>query len=100
MTVTPHDNGVRDSGVDDGLRRLVDVLLPGIDRFADLLTDRITEGEDAYGDHGHVTHDQLRTSCAENLHSMITQLAGTLLTCACRTTPAVSRPSTGCRCPR
>ncbi|MFF2206088.1 PucR family transcriptional regulator [Streptomyces sp. NPDC058145] len=74
MTVTPHDNGVRDSGVDDGLRRLVDVLLPGIDRFADLLTDRITEGEDAYGDHGHVTHDQLRTSCADNLHSMITQL--------------------------
>ncbi|MFE0513074.1 PucR family transcriptional regulator [Streptomyces sp. NPDC058964] len=74
MTVTPPYSGVGDSGVDDGLRRLVDVLLPGIDRFADLLTDRITEEEDAYRNHGHVKHDQLRTSCADNLHSMVTQL--------------------------
>ncbi|QTD96012.1 PucR family transcriptional regulator [Streptomyces cyanogenus] len=74
MTVTPQYDGVRDGGGHDGLRRLVDVLLPGIDRFADLLTDRITEGEDAYRAHGHVTHDQLRASCADNLHSMVTQL--------------------------
>ncbi|MFF8942749.1 PucR family transcriptional regulator [Streptomyces sp. NPDC014864] len=91
MTVISQNNGVREddgartddgacartddgAGTDDGLRKLVDVLLPGIDRFADLLTCRITQEEDAYRDHGHVKHDQLRTSCADNLHSMVTQL--------------------------
>ncbi|MFE9098628.1 PucR family transcriptional regulator [Streptomyces sp. NPDC007264] len=71
MTATSHDDGVR---AEDRLRGLIDVLLPGIDRFADGLTHRITEEEDAYRDHAQVKYDQLRTSCADNLHSMVTQL--------------------------
>ncbi|CAL9675474.1 hypothetical protein SUDANB105_07848 [Streptomyces sp. enrichment culture] len=65
MTVTSQHNGVR---------RLTDGLLPGIDRLADRLADRITREEDAYRDHGQVGYDQLRAACAENLHAMVTQL--------------------------
>ncbi|MFR9797891.1 PucR family transcriptional regulator [Streptomyces sp. MS06] len=71
MTLTSHEKGVSQ---DNGVRHLTNVLLPGIDRYADRLADRIPVEEDAYRDHWHVGHDQLRRACADNLHAMITQL--------------------------
>lgn len=65
MTVISHDSGVHG---------LADVLLPGVDRFADLLADRIAVEEEAYHEGVPVPYGELRTACAENLHSMITQL--------------------------